>query len=104
MIVPPQAGDAVVNITAMGKYIAAKVAEVAANDKNIEVVHVYTHSAGDPSTEGDVGLFSNRGGYFSALRRTSSVDNYAKTIVPVDCPAGIISFETEAVVTEHLHK
>ena len=102
MIVPPQAGDAVVNITAMGKYIAAKVAEVAANDKDIEMVHVYTHSAGDPSTEGDVGLFSNRGRYFSALRRTEAVDNYAKIIVPIDCPAGIISFETEAVVTEHL--
>ena len=105
VIAPPEVTATQVEIgIAMGKYVATKVSEVVANSPAIEVIHIVTHSGGEPSKECNVGVFNNRGGYFSALKRTCVVDNYKKSVVPVDCHVGLISFEAEAVATELMLK
>ena len=51
----------------MGKFVATKVAnyKIVANNPTIELIHVFTHAGDKPSEECDVGIFSNRGGYYS---------------------------------------
>jgi hypothetical protein len=87
---------------AVGKFIANEVKEIVENHPTIEVLHVFTHQGDHPSDECAAGLFVNRGRYYSALRKTASVDNYQTLIIPVDCKRGFISFEAEAIATMEL--
>jgi hypothetical protein len=76
----------------MGKFVAIKIIEIVAKNPAIELIHIFTHAGDKSSEECDVGVFSNRGGYYSPLRKTQAIDNYAKLIVTstVDCPPCLI--------------
>ena len=63
-----------------------------------------TRAANSNVTLGCLAIHGNRVKYFSALKRQASVDNYVRTIVPVNCPPGLISFEAGEVATEAILK
>ena len=66
---------------------------------NPDTLHVFTHAGSDPAAESLAGLFNNRGGYFSALRRTTAIDHFTETVIPVDVPEGEVAFKVEGIVT-----
>ena len=61
--------------TAMGKFVATKVIGIIAKNPSIKLIHIFTHvhDGGKPSEECDVGAFSNRGGFYSPLKRTKQL-------------------------------
>jgi hypothetical protein len=65
-----------------------------------DTLHVFTHGGPDAADESSRGLFTNRNYYYSALRRTASVDHFTETILPVNVAQGELSFLVEGVVTE----
>jgi len=65
-----------------------------------DTLHVFTHGGSDAADESSRGLFTNRNYYYSALRRTASVDHFTETILPVNVAQGKLSFLVEGVVTE----
>ena len=77
---------------------------IVAINSTIEIIHASSHARDTPSQECDVGIFQNRRGYYSPLKRLTAVDNYEKLVLGVYCPSGLISFEAEAIAMKSSYR